>query len=267
MTPLPDANKKSPRVYTLTQNTDLENLAFATMQSIGQPISIEEMSEDELRRLVLVNLARLTVKGEWDGLLTAGGTPLFNYQIPDPSALTGATYYAQVPFATPYASAGSVSNEAPWDSPFYIPFVSPKSGNLASMTIDIQTAQAGNDIDVGIYSTTSGGIPNALLGKATFDASATGAQTITSLSATITLEAGTSYWIAWVRSGGSGSMPRFWGLQNGNGPLGVSTTLTDQETVLATDFGGTSQALPASPSASDFTAVVRTIVPIVGLRW
>ncbi len=54
MSPLPDADKKSPRVYTLTQNTDLENLAFATMQSIGQPISIEEMSEDELRRLVLV---------------------------------------------------------------------------------------------------------------------------------------------------------------------------------------------------------------------
>ncbi|HIA01171.1 MAG TPA: hypothetical protein EYN66_04575, partial [Myxococcales bacterium] len=70
--PLPDAQKRSDRVYTLLQNTDLENLAFATIQATGQPIAIEEMSEDELRRLVLVNLARLAVKGEWDGLLSAG---------------------------------------------------------------------------------------------------------------------------------------------------------------------------------------------------
>ena len=66
--PLPDADKKSPRVYTLSQNTDLENMAFATLQSIGEPINIEELNEDELRRLVLVNLARLAVKGEWNGL-------------------------------------------------------------------------------------------------------------------------------------------------------------------------------------------------------
>jgi len=70
--PLPDAEKHSDRIYRILQNTDLENLAFATLQSTGQPISIEDMSEDELRRLVLVNLARLSVKGEWDGLLTAG---------------------------------------------------------------------------------------------------------------------------------------------------------------------------------------------------
>jgi len=69
MTPLPDAEKKSPRVYTLLQNVDLENVTFAQVQGVGNTISIEEMSEDELRRLVLVNLARLCVKGEWDGLL------------------------------------------------------------------------------------------------------------------------------------------------------------------------------------------------------
>jgi len=69
MTPLPDAEKKSPRVYTLLQNVDLQNVTFAQVQGVGNTISIEEMSEDELRRLVLVNLARLCVKGEWDGLL------------------------------------------------------------------------------------------------------------------------------------------------------------------------------------------------------
>jgi len=69
MSPLPDAEKKSPRVYTLLQNVDLQNVTFAQIQGVGNTISIEEMSEDELRRLVLVNLARLCVKGEWDGLL------------------------------------------------------------------------------------------------------------------------------------------------------------------------------------------------------
>jgi hypothetical protein len=37
------------------------------------PINVEEANEDELRRLVLVNLARLVTAGEWNGLLTAGG--------------------------------------------------------------------------------------------------------------------------------------------------------------------------------------------------
>ena len=67
--PLPDANKKSPRVYTNLQNLDLDNVTFANVQATGNPLNGEEANEDELRRLVLVNLARLCVKGEWDGLL------------------------------------------------------------------------------------------------------------------------------------------------------------------------------------------------------
>jgi len=265
--PLPDANKKSPRVYTNLQNLDLDSVTFANIQATGNPIAVEEMNEDEMRRLVLVNLARLVTAGEWNGLLTAGGTPTFNYIIPDPTALTVASHYAQIPFATPYASAGEVSHEVPWDSPFYIPFVSPKSGDVASITLDVQSAQAGEDVDIGIYSSTSGGIPSALLGKASLDMDSTGEVTQSSLSATITLEAGTSYYMAWVRSTGSSTMPRLYSMQQGNGPLGVSTTLVDPETVLATDYGGSSQALPASPAAGDFIAVARTMIPIVGLKW
>lgn len=68
--PLPDASKKSPRVYTLLQNLRLEDLTFDTMKDVGNTINIEELNEDELRRLILVNLARLTVTSEWDGLLS-----------------------------------------------------------------------------------------------------------------------------------------------------------------------------------------------------
>ena len=65
--------KPSKRVFPLLQNTDLENVSFATLQSTGQPISIEDMNEQEMVDLIIVNLARLCVKAEWDGLLEAGG--------------------------------------------------------------------------------------------------------------------------------------------------------------------------------------------------
>ena len=67
--PLPDAPAQSPRVYKLFQNTTLENVTNANITSVGDPISIENLNEDELRRLVLVQLARLSVKQEWNGLL------------------------------------------------------------------------------------------------------------------------------------------------------------------------------------------------------
>lgn len=66
--PLPEASKKSPRVYTLLQNQNLENLTYDTIRDVGNTIKIEDMNEDELRRLILVNLCRLTVAGNWDGL-------------------------------------------------------------------------------------------------------------------------------------------------------------------------------------------------------
>ncbi len=68
--PLPNASKKSPRVYTLLQNQQLGNVTFDTMKDVGKTINIEELNEDELRRLILINLARLTVDSEWDGLLS-----------------------------------------------------------------------------------------------------------------------------------------------------------------------------------------------------
>ena len=67
--PLPDAPAQSPRVYKLLKNTTLENLTDDDLALVADPISIEMLNEDELRRLVLVMLARMCVKGEWNGLL------------------------------------------------------------------------------------------------------------------------------------------------------------------------------------------------------
>ena len=58
-------------MYKLLKNVTLEALAADDDDLIntGNPISIEMLNEDELRRLILVQLARLSVKSEWNGLL------------------------------------------------------------------------------------------------------------------------------------------------------------------------------------------------------
>jgi len=67
--PLPNVQKKSPRVYTLLKNTDLENLTADDLADVADPISIEMLNEDELRRLCLVAFARMVTKGSFDGWL------------------------------------------------------------------------------------------------------------------------------------------------------------------------------------------------------
>ena len=59
----------SPRVYKLLKNTDLENLTADNLADVADPISIEMLNEDELRRLCLVAFARMVTKGSFDGWL------------------------------------------------------------------------------------------------------------------------------------------------------------------------------------------------------
>lgn len=86
--PLPDANKKSPRVYRNLQTKDLENVTFNDMEATGDPLSIELHNEDELRRLVLVQLARLTCKSEWTGLLTSSSGGMTSFDLEGDSGTT-----------------------------------------------------------------------------------------------------------------------------------------------------------------------------------
>ena len=71
--PLPDTNNWSSRIYELLKETDLENLSYAQFQGVAEKLFIEPENEDELRRLVLVQLARMAVRGDWDGFLNSGG--------------------------------------------------------------------------------------------------------------------------------------------------------------------------------------------------
>ena len=73
--PHPDASAISPRVLKLLKTKTLEagdgatQISFSDVQDVGDPISIEELNREEFIRLIIVNLARLSVKSEWDGLL------------------------------------------------------------------------------------------------------------------------------------------------------------------------------------------------------
>jgi len=65
----------SPRVYKLLKTKTLEagdnpdQIAFSDVQGVGNPITIEELNREECIRLIIVNLARLSTKSEWNGLL------------------------------------------------------------------------------------------------------------------------------------------------------------------------------------------------------
>ena len=70
--PLPDA-EKDRRLYELLKTQDLENLSYSDFQQAAESVFVEEVNEDDLRRIVLIQLARMSVAGEWNGLLNAGG--------------------------------------------------------------------------------------------------------------------------------------------------------------------------------------------------
>ena len=71
--PLPDAVNREARVYALLKEQTLESLtgqlaAGEFVPEAGNPITIENVNEDELRRLVLLKLAIESVRADWIGL-------------------------------------------------------------------------------------------------------------------------------------------------------------------------------------------------------
>jgi len=196
--PLPDANKKSPRVYTNLQNIDLDTVTFAQIQSTGNPIAVEEMNEDEMRRLVLVNLARLVCAGEWSGLLTAGGGGNeFNGELTKYN-WDGDTDPIRVLALAPYGcvdrnhSDQSIENgQLTW-----FPFISPFTGTVSEVDVYMNQNSGGTGaLDLGFYSDNDG-VPQTLLGEFVIDTTVgAGTLTQTTSSADVDLTRGTQYWM------------------------------------------------------------------------
>ena len=191
--------KPSRRVFPLLQNLDLDTVTFAQVQSTGDPITIQDMNEQEMVDLIIVNLARLAVAGEWTGLLEAGGGS-FNAALADGSVIDSTYTLNRVDATPPWGHNSGNNTQTMRNEPFYYPFIAPKTGDVTGIVVNITSAAASAvNLLVAVYSD-DGGVPNEKLGVATFDAEVSGQTEQTSLSATVSLVKGTQYWIGYVRS-------------------------------------------------------------------
>jgi len=262
--PLPDADKKSPRVYTLLQNLDLENLSGDDLASVADPIAIEESNEDELRRLCLVAFARMVTKGSFDGWLTAasaGGATFPPLVAPN---LMGGYTGIQGQTAHGVASTFDMSGNVYFDESFYIPFLATFDGDLAELKFHVSTAgTSGTNLKIGIYSE-SNGLPNALLGFATVAVDSTGDKTVTSFSSTITLVAGTMYFFAFVRDVANDAVNLKALATSSVGWIPVNTT--SQVTFNILSNGEDDLDLPATVTQSTNLTGLARAVPIVMIK-
>jgi len=199
--PLPDADKKSPRVYTLLQNIDLENLTADNLADVGDPIAIEEANEDELRRLCLVAFARMVTKGSFDGWLTAGGSTQYALA-PIDASLMPSTYTRFSPTDVYRLLSTTTTTSDTEDKALFLRFVAPKTGTIGQITLRTGTTNTGkDDVKIGVYSS-SGGLPTSRIGDIDIDVNG-GADLYTSSSWSTAppIVAGTTYWIGFVSGG------------------------------------------------------------------
>jgi len=245
--PLPDANKRSPRVYTNLQNLDLANVTFSNIETTGDPIAIEEANEDELRRLVLVNLARLVCAGEWTGLLEAGG----GIMSPAPmmaQAYSSSTDQFVLGNGQPWgatASSTAVGSELSSNYTLFRPFISPNSGDVGDVVVYVATAAAGEALEFGIWANDDDtGLPTGdALTHCSFPLDSTGIITQDSLTGTATLVRGTQYHFGYVADTSSTSA-RVNGFDVSTVPtIGVVAANPLQQRTVIFDTGGTANQL------------------------
>ena len=199
--------KPSKRVFPLLQNLDLDSVTFDQVQSVGDPISIEDMNEQEMVDLIIVNLARLCVSGEWTGLLEAGGGAP-GLKIVTSTMKDGIYDQFNTADAPPYGSgSGAIPYEyVVWaDELFFFPFQAQTTGTITSLGAQFEIASAG---DFAIYDADSENLPDKLIVKGRLTATGTEAVYQTSLTgfdggAAGSLTVGETYWIGALQVDGA----------------------------------------------------------------
>ena len=188
---------------------------------------------------------------------------------PAPADVYDGSYYALTGIQAGWGG-NSITTSWVGGYPAYFPFISHETGDLASMTVKVTTAQTGGTAVFGIYSD-SDGMPDSLQGTATISMAATGEITQTTLSTTITLSRGTQYWIGMTTSAGTPATVQ--GVAIAHATANTSPTLGINEdfdstdcNMLAVDGFSSSTTLPASITGSDLIVFGRE-PPIVGLKW
>jgi len=262
--PLPDADKKSPRVYTLLQNQDLENVTADTLADVADTISIEEANEDELRRICLVAFARMVTKGSFDGWLSGGGgAAVLGVGAGAKSSAVYSSLTKQAPFGRGSPDTGMTWNLNPAQ---YIPFIAPVTATMDSVTISVTTASTGGtDMLMCVYnSDEDSGVPTTQLSdEVTVECSSTG-YIETAFSSPPDVEVGKLYFFGMART------------ENDN--VSLTAHLTENETNFggqeySSDYNrnaltetGVDNSLPATATAANILGQ-SVAVPLIMVKW
>ena len=259
--PLPDATKDK-RIYQLLKNIDLGNLTFSEFQTAAQSVFAEPEAEDTLRRIVLVNLARMSVAGDWTGLTSSGGGGGFAQMLPL-IASTGADQY-EITSTPPWNGTVNTNKDVTvFKKPHAFPFISPNTGTVSAIGINVQSAEAGDSLNVAIYSQDTNFLPSTLLGYAVIALDSTGVIYQTSISATIELTAGTQYWFAVNLTAASHALITANGYQY-LPAIGITNVLTTKAFSISDNAVGSYEAPPSTFTPNKQENEDR---PIIGLKF
>ena len=246
----------------MLQNLDLDALTFSQVQSTGNPISIEDMNEQEMVDLIIVNLARLTVAGEWDGLLSSGGSPAGQNPPTTMFAAADAQFYPhQCP---PWGGSGTTTTRVGENAvgatvgyPIYFPFISPVSGSINTIGVRTAGTEATN-IFVAVYSNTSANGPGSIMGAAATISLASSTTPTASPSSTVTLVAGVQYWMAFCMTT-LVTGPMFY-VQNTGPGIGANGSISVAADYTIYDTSQTANTLPSTAGTSGFLSNAKKIV-------
>jgi len=247
--PLPDA-KPDKRIYELLKTVDLENLTFSEFQGVAKTIYAEQNAEDELRRIVLVNLARLAVKGNWDGLTSGGSSGGGSFVGPNSAAMNSTDRMIRLESSAPLPGNTPTTSSFSTNLVQYYPFVAPVTGNIDTVTMRTTGLVSGQTMLVGFYENTSDDYPGAQVGGTTFISLASSTSPSNSPSSTVSLTRGTTYWVAYCKQSSSAGNPTCWVVTDG--PIGYNDAISQaaKNTLRETT---NSNSLPATAPTTGYT--------------
>jgi len=203
--------KPSKRVFPLLQNLDLDTVTFAQVQGVGDPITIEDMNEQEMIDLIIVNLARLVCAGEWSGLLSAGGSD-YNPTLPNQAIAAGSSANIAIlngvpPWGNGNNAATALYGNSSGNKIYLYPFVAPSTITVSNLEISITSAAASTCLGLmAFYNDNGSGAPGTLIGKTSVDVESTGVKVLTAFldssddAVDIDLTLGTQYWFGFGRN-------------------------------------------------------------------
>jgi len=261
--------KPSRRVFPLLQNLDLDSVTFDQVQGVGEPITIEDMNEQEMVDLIIVNLARLCVSGEWTGLLEAGGGNEFNAELTNYD-WDGDADPVRIMALPPFGCINRQHTQSAGDNNnlMFHAFIAPKTGTISEVDIYVGGTSGGTGaVDIGFYSD-NGGVPQTFLGEFVLATTSLGTVTQTTSSADVETVRGTQYWVG-LFFDNMASGPTFTNIEISEaGTAAICTALNGVSAVDLTMVEADASAT-GNHTISDYTALAPTSYdPInIGVKW